>query len=185
MKKLHSINKFLIYFSVFLLPLFFAPLSNVLSFPKQALLIFFGSLCFFLWLLEAISKGGLTIRYSILDFFILIFVIVLGLSTIFSRWRWGSFWGWPQDTASSFLTYFFFAIYYLLIVNILKEKREILLLQYSLVTCGFLVALIGISQLFGKFFLPFGFTKTNSFNTIGTFNSWGMFLAALMPIALF
>ena len=184
MKKLHSINKFLIYFSVFLLPLFFAPLSNVLSFPKQALLIFFGSLCFFLWLLEAISKGGLTIRYSILDFFILIFVIVLGLSTIFSRWRWGSFWGWPQDTASSFLTYFFFAIYYLLIVNILKEKREILLLQYSLVTCGFLVALIGISQLFGKFFLPFGFTKTNSFNTIGTFNSWGMFLAALMPIAL-
>ncbi len=169
---------------VFLLPLFFWGFANVLNFPKQGLLILFCVLALFLWFLNGVSKGSFKIRFSFLDFLILGFLLVLAISTIFSRWTWGSFWGWPQDTASSFLTISFLAIFYFLIINLFEEKKEIFLLQLFLLASAFFVASIGILQLFGKFFLPFDFTKINSFNTIGTFNSWGVFLAGLVPLAI-
>lgn len=184
MLDLNKVTKILIYLLVFLLPLVLAGIANGLNFPKQGVLLVLACSALFLWLLDAILKGKLEIRFSILDFAIAGFLVIVALSFIFSRWPWASFWGWPQDTANSFLTVFCLALFYFLIKNLFEEKTEIFFLQLALMGSGFLVGLIGIFHVFGKFVLPWGFTKVSAFNTIGTFNSWGIFLAALIPGAL-
>jgi len=179
-----KISKIVIFFLVFLIPLFFGlGKVNILDFTKQAVLIFLSFFALIFWFFGEILRGKFSLRFSILHLISLGFLIIFAVSTIFSYWRWGSFWGWPLDSGFSFLTFLCFFILFLLLSN-LFERRDLLFLQFFLILSGFFVALFGILQIFGKFLLPFDFTKVSSFNTIGTVNSWGVFLGALIPLIL-
>ena len=179
-----KIGKIAIYLLVFLLPIFFLPwTTNFLDFNKQALLIFLVFISFFSWFLKSLKEGKISLNLSIFNLAVLALFLVLGISTIFSFYQYGSFWGWPLTISSAFLTIFCFLLLYFLIVNTF-QKTEIFGLFLTLAFSGFLVAIIGGLQLFNKFLFPFDFAKVSSFNTIGTVNSLGIFAALLLPLII-
>lgn len=179
-----GIAKISIYLLVFLLPLFFLPFSgNVLDFNKQYLLFVLVFLSLICWLASCLISNKLKVNLNFLNYPVIILLLFIGLSTIFSLSRYGSFWGWPLVVSTSFLSLLCLAIFYFLIANIFK-KEEISFLFFTLFLSGFLIALFFLFQFFGKFLLPFDFAKNNSFNPIGTVNSLAVYFSILLTLLL-
>ena len=184
-----QLGKAMIYFLVFLLPIFFLPwTTNVLDFNKQALLLILVFLSLICWLANSLVSNKFEINTSFFNFPVIILFLVTAVSVIFSSFRYGSFWGWPLPVSQSLLSLLGFTIFYFLVANLFK-KDEIIFLFLTLFLSGFLASLFGISQLFGKFILPFDFARTTSFNTIGTMNSFAVYnsllLVLLLPLLFF
>jgi len=195
---LDKVSKWSIYLLIFLLPIFFLPwnanfLDSILDFNKQALLLVLVLVSLVSWLLKSLSEGKIRLNLSILNVPVLLYVLVMAISTGFSSWQYGSFWGWPLNIASSFLTLLGFAIFYFLITNIfspaskaeenkLEEKKSGLFT--ALFLSVFLTIVLAGLQFFGQFFLPFAFAKSVSFNTIGAPSALAIFMAILLPLVL-
>ncbi len=180
-----KIAKISIYLLVFLTPLFFLPWTlNVLDFNKQALMGILVILALFAWILKILVSGRFEFNLSRLSLPIVIMLVVYGFSTLFSLSTYGSFWGFPLNVSAGFLTLLCFGILYFLIANVFTKKQEIFWLFLALVSSGFLAAVFGGLQLFGKFILSWDFTRIISFNTIGTVNSLAVFLAILLPLTI-
>lgn len=179
------ISKSALYILVFLLPIFFLPwTTNVLDFNKQALLIFLVSISLFAWLIKILVSGKIEINLNWINIPVAAFILSLLIATIFSSWRQGSFWGWPLIVSESFVSALFLFLFYVLTVNIFA-KKEIFRLIVLMGISVFLVMIFGIFQLFGKFLLPFDFSKAASFSTIGTPNILAIFSAVLLPLFVF
>ncbi len=173
---LDKISKTSIYLLVFLLPLFFLPwTTNVLDFNKQFLLIFLVFISLGCWLLKSLVQGKISLNLSVFNLPVLIYLLILGLATLFSAYKYASFWGWPLSVSSAFLTILGFVLFYFLIMNVFR-KEETFGLLIILVLSGFLTALFGALQIFNIFPL--------SSNTIGTANSLCVFIACLLPLVL-
>ncbi|MFC1663745.1 tetratricopeptide repeat protein [Patescibacteria group bacterium] len=180
-----KISRVALYLLIFLLPLFFLPqTANTLDFNKQALLLFLVFISLISWLIKTLVSGKLEINLSPLNLPVIFLFLVCGLSTIFSLWTYGSFWGYPLNVSAGLLSLLGFIVFYFLIGNILTEKKEIFSVLFIFIFSGFLACLFGIFQVFGKFVLPWDFAKITSFNTIGTLNSLSIFLACLLPLVL-
>ena len=179
-----KISKVAIYLLTFLLPLFFLPwTSDILDFNKQILLIVLVFIALIAWLVKISVSGKLELNLTWLNIPVLFLFLIYGLSTLFSQYRYGSFWGWPLSVSAGFLSLVGFIIFYFLIGNIFK-RAEVLWLLFTLIVSGFLASLFASLQLFGKFILPWDFAKVNSLNTIGTLNGLSIFLACLLPLIL-
>ena len=183
-KNFLKIARAAVYFLVFLLPIFFLPFTaNVLDFNKQALLLFLVFVSLICWLGSCLISNRLEVNISFLNLPVLALLLISGISTIFSLSRYGSFWGWPLAVSPSFISLLGLVILYFLIANLFK-RDEIPFLFLTLFLSGFLTALYFIFQLFGKFILPFDFTKTVSFNTIGAINSLAIYFSLLLILLL-
>lgn len=183
-KNLDKIIKVSLYSIVFLMPLWFLPYtSSVLEFNKQALLVLLTFVSLFAWLLKSLVRGEITFKKIKLSGVVLVFLIVAGLSTWLSLYRYASFWGWPLSIASSFLTTLSLCIFFLLLINNF-EKEDIFGMLFLLILSAFLVSTLSLWQLFGKFMFPFSFAQSTSFNTVGTINSLSVFVGALLPLVL-
>ena len=179
-----KISKTTILSLIFLLPLFFLPFaSNVLDFNKQALLVVFVLVSFFAWLLKSLIEEKINLDTSKFNLIPAIFLVVTILSTLFSSYKYGSFWGWPLVVAPSLLTVLALIILYFLILHLFRKPEEIFGLIFVLMISGLIVSLFSLFQVFGKFALPFDFAKLNSFNTIGSTNSLAIFMAIILPLA--
>ncbi len=179
-----KVSKISIYLLAFLLPILFLPwTANVLDFNKQALLIVLVFVSLFAWMLKILILGKASFNLSLVHIPLAVLFLVYTASTIFSLWRYGSFWGWPQVNSESLLSLLGLVLLYFLVINIF-EKKEIFYLMVSLAGSGFLAMLYGLLQLFGKFLIPIGFTKAVSFNTIGGVNSLAVFAAILLPLII-
>ena len=180
-----KITKASIYLLVFITPLFFLPWTfNVLDFNKQALTGILVILALFAWSLKILFSGKFEFNLNRLSLPIAILLVVYIFAVIFSLSTYGSFWGWPLNVSSGFLTLLFFVFLYFLIANVFTKKEEIFRLLLALVSSGFISAIFGGLQLFGKFILPWDFARVISFNTIGTVNSLAVFLAILLPLII-
>jgi len=179
-----KVSKMSIYTLVFLLPILFLPwTANVLDFNKQALLIVLVFVSLFAWMLKILVSGKASFNFSLVHVPVLILFLIYTISTIFSLWSYGSFWGWPQNNSESLLSLLGLVVLYFLVINIFARK-EIFYLILALSFSGFLALAYGGLQLFGKFILPIGFTKSVSFNTIGGVNNLAVFVAALLPLMI-
>ena len=181
--KLEQIAKGAIFAIVFLIPIFFLPwTANVLDFNKQLILTVLVFVSLFAWLLRSLITSNFDFNQTLFNIPVASFLFISIFSVIFSMWRYGSFWGWPLDTGASLLTLISLVLFYFLVVNLFRTKENIFFLMLTLVCGGFLSAVYGILQIFGKFIIPLDFAKSTSFNTVGTINSLGIFLAALLPV---
>lgn len=179
-----KVSKISIYLLVFLLPLFFLPwTSDVLDFNKQVLLIILVVISLFAWMLKILTSGMVVFRLTKLHIAIGVLFLVSLISTIFSFWRYGSFWGWPLVVSESLLTLIGFILIYFLLINLFK-REEIFFLVLALMTSAFLAMLFGVFQLFGRFLFNFNFAKAVSFNTLGTIESLAVFGAVILPLAV-
>lgn len=179
-----KITKIAIYSLIFLTPLFFLPWTlDTLDFNKQILLIILVSVAFLAWLVKILISPGLLLNLNFLNAPVLVFFLIYGLSTIFSQWRYSSFWGLPFNISQGFLSLFYFLIFYFLLSNVFTEEKEIFLLFFLFLSSGAVAALYATLQIFGKFSLPWDFTRVSSFNTIGGLGSLSIFIALLLPLA--
>jgi tetratricopeptide (TPR) repeat protein len=181
---LDKISKISIYLLVFLVPIFFLPFTqNVLDYPKQVLLVSLVSVSLICQIIKFLIEGKITFNFHSLHFLVLFTLLIFGFSTLFSKSRAESFFGFPLTISQSFLTLLFLIIFYFLI-NSLFEKREIFYLLFFFSISIFLATLFSTLQIFGKFIFPFEFSKQIAFNTISSPNSFALLLVSLLPLFL-
>ncbi|MDP2641614.1 MAG: tetratricopeptide repeat protein [Candidatus Yanofskybacteria bacterium] len=182
---LERVSKVCLYALILLIPLWFLPITqNVLDFQKQALflpLVFLGLIA---WLGYSISQGEIRMRFSPLHIPVALFVGMVALSSVFSVWRYGSFWGWPQNITDTAVGMLGFGLLYLLISQIAEGSKTLFRLALLLLISGTLAGVFALVQMYGVFLLPIEAIKTTAFNTIGSPSMVALFSAILLPLAL-
>lgn len=182
---LEKISKTSVCLLAALLPLWFLPFTqDVLAYQKQVLLIVFALAGFVAWLANAIGTQAFLYRKHLAFAALGILTVVFGLSSLFSLWRYGSFWGFPLNSSDSFVTFLGFAFLYALTANIYKETKQLQLPYVLLIGSVFLGAVFTALQTFGIFLLPFSFAQSSSFNTMGSVNNAVMIAAVVLPLAI-
>ena len=178
------VSKIALYILIFLMPILFLPwTANVLEFNKQALLIVAVFVASFAWIFRGLISGKINLDLSWIHIPVIVLFLIYLVSTIFSLWPYGSFWGWPQTTSESLLSLLGLLLFYFLLINVF-EKKEIFYVLSFFVLSVLLATIYGILQFFGKFLIPIDFTKTNSFSTVGGMNNLGIFTASLLPLVV-
>lgn len=186
----NKIIKWCLYIFTFLLPLWFLPFTgNVLDLNKQVLMIVLLTIALIAWLGKLMAQEKVRWYKGLVVFFFLAFVLIYGLATIFSVRPYDSLMGFDPHLARVFINVVYFFVFFLLLVNYTAEDRkkrsvEVLKFLTAFLISSAIVGIIGLLQIFGKFILPWDFTKVNSFNTIGSMTSLGIFLAVVLTLAL-
>lgn len=174
-----SVSLFAIFFG---LPIFFTGLTfQGIAFEKQ--------MYFYVWLLIGIvawaSKGVVTgemhIRRTALDIFILLFLVVYGVSALMSVDRWHSFWGFFGDPSRGMISLAALALAYYFIMSHFTMKRFFLMFGGFLAS-GFLVVVWSILGVSGVSFLPEAIQAYAPLSLIGTVSTLGIFLSVLVPL---
>lgn len=174
-----SVSLFAIFFG---LPIFFTGLTfQGIAFEKQ--------MYFYVWLLIGIvawaSKGVVTgemhIRRTALDIFILLFLVVYGVSALMSVDRWHSFWGFFGDPSRGMISLTALALAYYFIMSHFTMKRFFLMFGGFLAS-GFLVVVWSILGVSGVSFLPEAIQAYAPLSLIGTVSTLGIFLSVLVPL---
>lgn len=172
-----------LYGLVFLMPLFFLPFTtDVLELNKQ-LLLFVGTLWLaILYTGKIIAAENIDFKWSSLHIGACAMLIAWLVSSIFSFYPYNSFWGLERQEFISFWTLVTLAIFAFITVNMLT-KRIMTNASYALIISSAIAAIYTILQLFGFYIIPFGFTKTSGFNTVGLISLVGVLIAVTLVIA--
>jgi tetratricopeptide (TPR) repeat protein len=182
---LEGVRKVSLYLVLLLIPLWFLPFSqDALVYQKQALLVVLVFLAVLSWLGRAVQQGELSLRLSWLYLPVALVVGTVGISTMFSLWKYGSFWGFPLNVTDSFLTIAFFALLSVVVMNSVERVVQLAKPLFLLLVSGAVAGLFALLQAYGVFLVPAAFAKVTSFNTVGAINSVAVLSAVLLPLAL-
>lgn len=174
-----------LYLLGFLVPLFFLPLNaNVIELNKQLILIVFSLILLVVWLARMIIVGEMNLKKSSLNLGIVVFLVFSLVSAIFSKNLYQGLVGVGGTVVESFFSVLALVIFFFLLVNNLKSRRQLLNFVLVIVLSGVVAGIIGLLQLIGKFLLPWDFSRLNAFNTIGSVNALEIFLASLLVLAV-
>lgn len=178
------VSKYSLYVLIALVPIFFLPFTvNVLDFNKQTVLIFLTAISLFFWMAKVLVSGKISFNLSKINIAVALFFVVSGLAVIFSKDKYGSFWGGQLPITESLLTLIGLLLFYFLASNIFS-KKEIVKSVYVFACSCIISILFGVISLFGLFILPFDFAKSVGFNTIGSLSSFAFLVAVLLPILI-
>lgn len=173
---LEKIAKTCLYLLIFLVPLFFLPLTiSPLEINKQVLVAFLVFITFICYLIRSLNTRRIVYPKSFLALAVLVVWLVVGISAVVSRAPWfGVFGNFIQPDA--FLAFSVYALaFFLAAIFFSKENLPKIGLCFF---AGLLLTLIfGWLQIFGKFILPWDFSQQPGFNSIGSVFSWGIFIA--------
>lgn len=170
---------------VFLLPLFFLPItSEAFEFPKQILLFFFVSVLTIFWAIKMILERKVKILHSPLTLPILIFFGIFIISIIFSVHRFSSIYGPYPRLHGGLISLISYLLTFFLVAANLKEKKQISRILISLSLSGFLLVTIGILNFFDRYLLK-DFLINRFLTPAGSADATSLFLALLLPILLF
>lgn len=172
-------------FLVFLLcPLFFTGLtSQGLGFEKMVLFYFLVLLGTVAWVSKGVIMGELEFKRTPLDWPIVGLLVVFIVSTVLSVSQKdsliGSF-GSPTKGLVGLLAFILF--YYLLVNNITVGRLK--LFFWGLVASTGLITAYSLLQLAGVYVLPLAFTKTASFNPLGSLSGLTSYLVVTLPLLI-
>lgn len=123
---LNRIIRTSVYLLVFLIPVFFLPISfESFEFNKQYLLFFLVSLAFFSWLVKMVLVDKqIRFRWTPLTFFVLAFLVVAILSTILSVDKNSSLFGFYGRFSGGLIGILSLGALYFLITNNVRTKAE-------------------------------------------------------------
>ena len=182
---LERISKGSLYAAVFLLPLWFLPLTqNILTYQKQVLLVVLVFLGLVAWLAKVVNQGEIRLRVSRLYIPAFLLVLGVGISTLFSKWVSSSFWGWPLDVTDSFVTLIAFVLFSVLVFQVLEDSKDMFRLLLTLLVSSGIAVLYALLQAYELYVLPFSFAQVPTFNTVGNMNGVAVFAASLVPLAM-
>lgn len=186
---LDKIINWCLYALVALFPLWFLPFtSNVLNLNKQLLLAVLTTIAFVAWLGKLLTQDTIKWYKGLLIILFSVFFVVYGLSTALSIRPYDSLMGFDNHLSRAFVNLIYFFALFVLFVNYKETKKEkyseIFKLIIIFLASSIIVIILGILHIFKAYILPWDFTKTISFNTIGSLTSLGMYAAILIPMAL-
>ncbi len=173
-----------LYGMIFLMPLFFLPLTtDVLELNKQ-LLLFIGTLWLaILYTGKIIATERIDIQWSPVHIGIGAVLVAWLVTSIYSLYPYNSFWGVEKQEFISFWTLVTLAIFVFITVNELKARTMINAI-YALIASVTLATAYALLQLLGIYIMPFDFTKTNAFNTVGLLSLLGVLVATSVVMAI-
>lgn len=169
-------------------PLLYSQLSfNRFDLPKMAFMRLVVVVALAIWLFQLLKQGQIVFRWTRADLLLLIFIILAGLSSIFSINSWISLLG-HYNRYEGLFTFFNYALIYLLAAQVFSEKKYLNELSLVILIVAYIVAGYGILQFFGIDpligMLSKNFEAKRIFSTLGNPDFLGGYLAMLLPIAL-
>lgn len=181
-----KISKYILYLVIFLTPLFFFPSAlNVLDYPKQTIFSSLILISLIFWILDQSVQKKVTIRLNKKLYIFLGIILIFSLiSSFFSLWRYGSFFGWPLNISESFISVLTFIIFLFLLYNLISENKEIKALFFTILLSTIISAIFVPLQLYNLFVLPFNVTRISTFNFLGSSTIASLFFLAVLPLIL-
>jgi len=169
---------------VFLLPLFFLPItSEAFEFPKQILFLFLISLLTIAWAIKMILEKSVKILHSPLTLPILIFFGVFLLATIFSIHRFSSIFGPYPRLYGGLISLIICLLTFFLVANNVKEKKQISRIFIALSLSGLVLVVISLFNFFDVYLL--GKLLRGRFLTpAGSADGTSLFLVLILPVLL-
>lgn len=181
---LNKISTFIIYVLVVLLPLIFTPLTtefyNTAKLILTALVVL---LLLLVWSIRLIIENKITIVKTPLDLLLLIYIIVVTLSTALSTSPYISLYGQLPNVYGSLLFHIVTVLLYFMVVSNLKGIQQVATTINLMILSGLVLALVTLISYF-KLFIPWLPAQSQNFSLAGTPNAAAMFLALLLPIVL-
>jgi tetratricopeptide (TPR) repeat protein len=169
---------------VVLVPMFFLPWTiEVSELNKQLIIVVGAAIAGIAWLGKMLAERKLEYRRSIVNLMILLFLGVYGVSALLSQNRYMSLVGDFGQELAGFLTVASFVVLYFVIVNNVRTMQQLWRVFYGIIFGSFFVGLYALLQGFGVYVLPFAFSKTNSFNTVGTVATLAVYLATVVTLS--
>lgn len=163
------------YAFIVVLPLLFCiRITEPLEFSKQTFLFGATFVLASLFAVKTLIHKQITIRYSPLYIGVAALLLVWGITSLMSHYRFLSLVGLGNQEFLSLSTLLSFIILGLVAVAHFRT-RNINALWIALYTSSALVSLFGLLQLLGIYIVPFESTHQTAFNTIGLFSTWGAF----------
>ncbi|MFA6145751.1 MAG: O-antigen ligase family protein [Patescibacteria group bacterium] len=131
---------------------------------------------------ESVLSQRKSVMFRILP--AIIFIVILGLATIFSKSPYHSFWGYYQRKMGYIIWLHFFAFFSILFFN-LKDKKQIIRIFYAIIGSSVVVVVYGFLQIFGLDPFPWSespFFNSRIFSTLGQPNFLASWLLLIIPI---
>jgi tetratricopeptide (TPR) repeat protein len=155
-----------------LFPVFFLTITtDFFTFPKQILVVFASIILLILWGVKALAERKVTVLMNPLNIPVVLFAVVLILSTFFSLSR--------QDALLQSLPVILLCLFFFTTINFVQEKSSFMIIIISLLIGTSVSALLSILAYFNIFVLPFEAVKNQGFNTHG---SPIQYIAFLLPL---
>ncbi|MFH1367095.1 MAG: tetratricopeptide repeat protein [Patescibacteria group bacterium] len=170
-----------LYLAVFLIPIFFLPItSEYLEFSKTLLFYLLTLVAAVFWLLDLALKKEKKAWLSPLGLPVLIFGILFLIATIFSYQLDYSLLGLPSYYHHSLLSIVLFIIFFFVVINNVVNIAQIKkIIGFFLASPG-MAAIFGFLQLFKAYLLPWAGTKSVNFNLISnSINGFSVYLALI------
>ncbi len=174
-----------LYAAVVAVPLWFMPFTlDVLELNKQTLLVVLSMVALIAWLGKAVLDKRFSLTRSWLHLVVAVFFVGYLVTSLFSADRYLSLVGNFGQMQWSFVTIAAFVVFYLVMVNRIKDTTRLYHLVLAFLGSALVVSLYGLLQIFGIYPLAWlwPITAVKSFNTVGTINSLAMFLT--IPLIL-
>ncbi len=174
-----------IYLLTFLTPLFFLPtVPSILELNKQLLVVTLGGIAFLAWVGKLAWEGRIRIKKNFLLVPLMIFLLILSLSTIFSVYRDQSMWGALGTESLSLVTFIGLIAILLVINNNFNTRKKIQVLILTLIGSSALATIYALLQIFGKFLFKNPAVAQNSFNTVGSVYAFSIYIGAILIITV-
>ncbi len=184
-KYLDFVIKIILWLAILLMPLFFVTNTpSALGLGKQVVLVGLVGIAFLLWVGRMAIKSQIQFRANFIYIPIFVLLITFGLSTVFSDYSTQSLWGFFGGEGRSYVVLIFLVTFFVLFVNNIKTKKEIMISLWVAWVSGLLVTLFGILQLWGKYILPIDGTHDMFFNTIGSVYLFGVYVSLFFLLTL-
>jgi tetratricopeptide (TPR) repeat protein len=167
-------------------PLFFLPITlDVLELNKQTLYIVLVLIATTAWFGKALADRKFTMARSWFNIVISLFGLGWLVTSLFSKDLYLSMFGNFGQMQASFATMAAVIVFYFLVINHINTTKKLYCYLVSFLLSSALVGIYGILQLFGIYTLGWlaPFTKSVSFNTIGTINALGVYMAIPLILA--
>jgi len=166
----------------FLMPVFFLPItSEFYEFNKFALLLVGTLLLSVLWVIKLVSGQKIELTKSSVDLSLLVLVVVMALSTIFSLNKSVSIYGSQGRWFPGLFPILGFMFYYYLAAPVLKETKTLKMAFYALLSGASVSTLIAILSYFNVYVGSADFSRIPNFTLVGSITS-AVVLAAIATI---
>jgi len=167
-----------VYLAVFLIPVWFLPLTlDALEINKQTMLVVLAIIALMAWFGRMMALRQVEFKRGVLNLIVLLYLVGYGIISWFSDDRYQSFVGTSGLQQFSFLTMLAGVIMYFVISNNIRDLKFVRNIIYFFVGSSALTALYGIFQIIGVYPLWWAdFTKSVTFNSIGTIYALSIFL---------
>lgn len=180
-----KVTHWVTYLLLFLIPIFFLPWTqDVLETNKQAALVIVTVVGLVAWFGSMMTQKRFEFRTGWLNIAPAAFLLFVLVSSCLSKAMYQTWIGQSSQEYMSFLTTAFLICLFYLFANIHQDVASQGRALFALLLSATLTGIFSMLQLFRVFVLPFAFSKAANFNTVGTFNSFALFLLVVMFLGL-